>query len=201
MSVDDRFTLDKYIIYNSYQVPSLGFNPDGISFLFGYSILNESGKKLFTLKVLPLDGIMKIEFCDSPDSKVPILTVIKDKKFQFLASYSVLDSQGTAIGSLKNKMSLIREKWVIKDGSNTDVGQVVGRFTVGLPCYEIYLNNIRVGFYKRKFGPLQQSTIDLSQDPEKKLDRRLAIGFGIAIDVSTNGGSFVHHVNEKATDR
>lgn len=128
-----------------------------------------------------------------------ILTIKARQILDFGATYNVVDPQsGAAVGGLRRKglRSLARDKWLLLDPQGQEIGMIQedrlylalmrrwGRFLALLlpQRYTVSIEGQPVAFIKQHFNPLVlKYTLDLSQDYEKKLDRRLAMAAGVLL--------------------
>jgi len=121
--------------------------------------------------------------------------------------YDVLDAGGAPIGRLEHlfKKSLIRTTWRIVGADETEVAlaheksqaiaiarRVVDFVPYGewipIPYDFVLLDGDReLGHFRRKFLSVRDRyVLDLSHDADRRLDRRLAIALGIALDALQN---------------
>lgn len=112
------------------------------------------------------------------------------------ASYDVVESAGgKKIGVLRRKFwaSLARDQWTILDESDREVGMVqedslfaalIRRFLLPIipQSYTITLGGKVVGDIRQHFNPFVfRATMDLTQDPDRKLHRLLGVAAGILL--------------------
>jgi uncharacterized protein YxjI len=111
------------------------------------------------------------------------------------------------IGALEHqfKASLLRSTWRVRDGSNQEVAvarerslplAIVRRVIDFVPDigglipipynFDILAGDAVIGKMDRKFKLRDQYVLDLSGDPDRKLDRRLAIALAIGLDTLQN---------------
>lgn len=130
-----------------------------------------------------------------------LLDVLQDKKFWLLnANYSVVDSAGNLLARLtKNYLyDLFRKRWVgrLPDGSMLCIAREDSiilsmlRRLIG-PMYGLLRTNFVIqpsedgpiiGEFNRKFTLFDRYVLDLSGDPQRQLDRRVAIALGVMLD-------------------
>lgn len=128
-----------------------------------------------------------------------LLTIKARQILDFGATYNVVDPQsGAAVGGLRRKglRSLARDKWLLLDPQGQEIGMIqedrlslalirrwVRFLALLLPQrYTVSIEGQPAAFIKQHFNPfVLKYTLDLSQDYEKKLDRRLAIAAGILL--------------------
>lgn len=130
-----------------------------------------------------------------------VLTILQDKKAWLLsATYSVLDANENLLARLeKNYLyNLFRKRWNCRaaDGSllcvaNEDslvlslLRRVLGTF-FGLLRANFVLQagdtDQMIGAFNRQFTLLDRYVLDLSRDPQRTLDRRVALAIGVMLD-------------------
>ena len=113
---------------------------------------------------------------------------------------------GETIGVLEHLLkSILRTTWRISDGSGEEVGMVHERSLptailrraidfvpdvgglIPIPYnFDILVDGSVAGTMNRKFQLRDRYVLDLSADPDKRLDRRLAIALAIGLDTLQN---------------
>lgn len=93
------------------------------------------------------------------------------------------------VGELKRKglSSLIRPRWIIRDANGLKIGtayqdsllKALLRFKLD---FHIKIAGQKVGKFVRKWSIRDKYLLDLSGDPKKLFDRRLALALGIVLD-------------------
>jgi hypothetical protein len=90
---------------------------------------------------------------------------------------------------------MLKDEWIILDKNRNEVGMIkerggfkwfIRRFIISsLPYeYDIMLQGQPVGFVKEKFQVIGDTYyLDLNQDINRQLDRRLAIAAGLMMDI------------------
>ena len=172
----DKFGIDRYVIVQ--KLISIGKK---------YYVKDEGGNDLFFARMEKFKLKPKI-FLYSEDTKSnEILTISPRNILDFNATYDVVDSKTqTLVGSLKREglHSLFQNKWNILDASGNVIGTaretgimaIVRRFVMNWKLdFEIELQGQRIGSLSRKLSIGDRYVLDLSGDPAKKLDRRLAV--------------------------
>ena len=130
-----------------------------------------------------------------------LLEVLQDKKWQPITStYTVRDFKGTPIARLaKNWLyNMIRKRWYVYDPAgellytakeDSIILSLLRRF-LG-PLFGLLRTNFLilrgdtediVGEFKRKFTILDRYVLDLSADPQRLMDRRIALALGLMLD-------------------
>ena len=123
------------------------------------------------------------------------------------SKYDVVDAQDGQIGLLEHlfKQSLLRSTWRISNAAGEEIAvarersqamAILRRAIDFVPEYgglipipynfDIVSGDEPIGKMDRKFKLRDQYVLDLSGDPDKKLDRRLAIALAIGLDTLQN---------------
>ena len=123
------------------------------------------------------------------------------------SKYDVVGADGESIGLLEHlfKQSLLRTTWRISDAAGAEVARaqerslpmaVARRVIDFVPDYgglipipynfDLLAGDRVVGTMNRRFKLRDQYVLDLSADPDKVLDRRLAIALAIGLDTLQN---------------
>lgn len=131
-----------------------------------------------------------------------VLRILQDRKFTPInATYTVLDASGQVIARLhKNYLyNFFRKRWYIYglDGSvqfmamEDSVVLSLLRRALG-PMYGLLRTNFiivrgensedEIGQFNRKFTLLDRYVLDLSDDPQRTFDRRVALALGLMLD-------------------
>jgi len=152
-----------------------------------YYIKDGNGRDIFYARMEKFRLKPKIFVYSDDSQKEEILTIAPRNFLDFNATYDVIDSKsGTRVGSLKREglHSMFQNKWNILDASGNVVGsaqesgamaafrRVVMNWKLD---FEISLHGRRIGRLTRKLAIGDMYSLDLSGDPGKRLDRRLAI--------------------------
>ena len=130
-----------------------------------------------------------------------LIDVLQDKKWQPITStYTVRDFKGTPIAKLaKNWLyNLFRKRWYVYDPAgrllytakeDSIILSLLRRF-LG-PLFGLLRTNFLilradsediVGEFKRKFTILDRYVLDMSADPQRLVDRRIALALGLMLD-------------------
>lgn len=132
-----------------------------------------------------------------------LLDILQDKKFQpITTTYTVRDVRGRPLARLgKNWLfNIIRKRWYVwappPDGrllfvakEDSVILSLLRRF-IG-PLFGLLRTNFIflpagtedvIGEFKRKFTILDRYVLDMSADPQRLMDRRLAIALGVMLD-------------------
>ncbi len=130
-----------------------------------------------------------------------LLTVLQDKKVEiFSSTFRVVDSQGQLVARLKKHYlwDILRKRWYCyhPDGTllcmaNEDsiilsllrrvLGDLFGILRTNFIITQGKSDRI-LGEFNRKFTILDRYVLDLSSDPQKSLDRRIALALGVILD-------------------
>lgn len=176
MAATDKFQIDTYEM--AQKMLSIGKK---------YYIKDGSGNDLFFARMEKFKLKPKIYVYSDDSQSDEILTIAPRNILDFNATYDVTDSKtGALVGSLKREgfHSLLQNKWNLLDPNGNVVGTaqetgimaIVRRLVMNWKLdFEIDYQGRRVGSLSRKLSIGDRYVLDLSGDPEKKLDRRLAI--------------------------
>ena len=195
----DRFTIRQRVrmVGNRYEVRVAG--PD-----------DEEGElaafvqqKTFALKE-------DLRFFGDQEKATELFRLKAKKRFDPAARYFVTDAEGTAIGELAKafKRSLARSTWrVYGPGGEQEfmwaterslirsvlrrllslaglipiVGEIIGLIPIRYH-FDFFADDRNVGSFERRFGLRDRYILDLSADPERRIDRRVAIALAVAMD-------------------
>ncbi len=173
---DTRFGHDRYAMVQ--KLMSIGKK---------YYIKDPDGNDVFYARMEKFKLKPKI-FIYSDESMAETLLVIAPRNIlDFNATYDVMDAHGDVlIGSLKREgvQSLFQNKWNILDAGGNVVGYaresagraILRRLVIGWKLdFEITYGGRHIGSLRKAISIGDRYTLDLSGDPEKKLDRRLAV--------------------------
>jgi uncharacterized protein YxjI len=152
-----------------------------------YYIKDGSGRDIFYARMEKFKLKPKIFVYSDDSQKEEILTIAPRNFLDFNATYDVIDSKsGTLVGSLKREglHSMFQNKWNILDAAGNTIGgaqesgamAVFRRMVMNWKLdFEIVLQGRRIGSLTRKLAIGDLYSLDLSGDPGKHLDRRLAV--------------------------
>jgi uncharacterized protein YxjI len=125
-------------------------------------------------------------YSDDTQSDI-VLSIAPRNLLDFNATYDVIDAKSqTLVGSLKRDgvRSIFQNKWNIMDAGGNVVGSaeesgamaVFRRLVMNWKLdFDILFQGGRIGSLNRKVSFGDKYALDLSGDPGKKLDRRLAV--------------------------
>ena len=93
------------------------------------------------------------------------------------------------VGELKRKalVSIIKPKWIIRDANGHEIGKAYQDSLLKALLhfkldFHIKVLGQKIGKFVRKWTLRDRYLLDLSGDPKKMLDRRLALALGIVLD-------------------
>jgi hypothetical protein len=147
----------------------------------------------------------QIDFFTDETRQVPLLRLQSRKVFEFRGMTDVLIPTGQVIGTFKKNFgkSLLRSSWTILGAGGQPLATAqesnmfiavlrriwgtlpyVGDIPFFLPFhFDIALPDGRqIGRYRRVAAIRDRYVLDLSGDPQRWLDRRLALAFTVALD-------------------
>jgi uncharacterized protein YxjI len=186
--VQQRFTP----LVNLYRISTVG--PDGRS----------AGTELCHVRQKRLKVREQIDFFADPDEKTPVLRIKARSVFEMRGRYDVVTPDGTVVGQLQKQFarSLLRSTWTILDGQGRDIVTaqeqsvpvailrrlwdiipVVGEIALPIPFhFDLLVGDHRIGEYRRLLGLRDRYLLDLPDDPERRLDRLVAVALTVALD-------------------
>ena len=186
--VQQRFTP----LVNLYRISTVG--PDGRS----------AGSELVHVRQKRLKVREQIDFFADADAKVPVLRIKAHSVFEMRGRYDVITPDGIVAGQLQKQFarSLLRSTWTVLDGQGRDIATaqeqsvpvailrrlwdfvpVVGEVPLPIPFhFDLLVGDHRVGEYRRLIGLRDRYLLDLSGDPERRLDRLVAVALTVALD-------------------
>jgi len=150
---------------------------------------------------VPLSAKRHVTFYRDASKRDRLLEVLQDKKWQpITATYTVRDFRGKPLaGFAKNILyNLIRKRWYIY-GPDRRLQFVAKEDSVILsllrrflgPLFGVLRTNFIIlrpdseeviGEFKRKFTILDRYVLDMSGDPQRLMDRRVALALGVMLD-------------------
>ncbi len=139
-----------------------------------YKIMNRSGKDLYVAK---RKFLSKIVIMKDRNSETPFLT-IEPARISIWSKHNILDSDGNLIGKISTG-GLARLYGEILDRSDNVISILEIPGWIGLPKIGILRENRRIGdFYLKSTRPTEY-VMNLSEDTEKCLDRRIGLALAI----------------------
>jgi uncharacterized protein YxjI len=192
--LDQLFVQQKFApIANRYLISTLG--PDGRS----------AGELLAYVEQKRMKIREQIDFFTDETKQVPLMRLRARKVFEFRGMTDVLIPSGQVIGTFQKNFgkSLVRSAWTILAPGGQPLATAqesnlflalfrriwgvlpyVGDVPFFLPFhFDLFLPDGRpIGGYKRVAAIRDRYVLDLSGDPQRWLDRRLALAFTVALD-------------------
>jgi hypothetical protein len=119
-----------------------------------------------------------------------LLNIRARKILDWSTAYDIVDSfSGQKVGTIKRKgwKSMVRDEWVVMDANDNELGRIqedsamlalFRRFITSLipQDYSFTLRGRHIGSAKQNLNFfLPKMTVDLSEDPSRELDRRIAL--------------------------
>jgi hypothetical protein len=193
----DRFLVEQLIrpIVNLYRVTPLGIGetPAGGPAVF-------VRQKRMALKE-------DIRFYADESETQELFRIKARRMFEFRGRYDVTAADGSTIGALEKSFgrSLLRSTWRVLDADNSELAiahersvpvAIARRFVDFVPSvgslipipyhFDILVSGARIGGMTRKFQLRDRYVLDLSDDPGRRIDRRLGIALAIGLDTLQN---------------
>ena len=192
--LDQLFVQQRFApVANLYRISTLG--PDGRS----------AGELLAAVRQKRMKIRERIDFFADEAQTVPLLRLQSRRVFEFRGVTDVVLPDGQVIGTLKKVFgaSLLRSSWSVLDPSGREVATAresslfiailrrlwssipyVGDVPFFLPFhFDLHAPDGRqIGRYTRIVALRDRYVLDLSGDPERRLDRRVAMAFTVALD-------------------
>jgi len=142
-----------------------------------------------------------VTFYRDESKQDPVLQILQDKKWQILiATFTVTDMSGQVLARLrKNHLSnFIRKQWlcyapdgsvlcVIKEDSmilallRRFIGPLLGILRTNFIILAAPTKNV-IGEFNRNYTILDRYVLDMTADPKRTLDRRIALAIGVMLD-------------------
>jgi len=150
---------------------------------------------------VPLSAKRHVTFYRDASKRDRLIEVLQDKKWQpITATYTVRDFRGKPLARFAKNIlyNLIRKRWYI-NGPDGRVQFVAKEDSVILsllrrflgPLFGVLRTNFIIlrpdsedviGEFKRKFTILDRYVLDMSADPQRLMDRRVALALGVMLD-------------------
>ena len=195
-----KFDRDKFLI-----------NQRRLSIKEKYYVYDEEGSELFYVeRPFRLFGRRTITVFSDDSKSEALMSLIQDHLWEmFHRNYTVADADGQVIArcSRNNLTSLFRRGWRIMDPDGAMTARarenslllcIIRRVLDLIPYVEIIGGIVKtdfdflvtagdgqeekIGTFKRRFSIFDKYVLDLSEDSERNLDRRVALGVGILLD-------------------
>jgi hypothetical protein len=154
---------------------------------------------------LPIFAVVAVASCDwlhlqffRADSKSePLLEILQDKKFTVSYSrYTVNDPNGRTLAQFSTNLfkDLFRRRWICCDPSgqvmcvallDSPLRALIRAWMTKIPSMNYLILNGQtgavIGLFNREPTLLDRCVLDLSQDPQRTLDRRVALALGVIL--------------------
>lgn len=186
-SQNPKFALDKYLVHQK----MLSLNSK-------YYVYDELQRPLFFVErpVLKLKAHVTIFEDDSRSAKV--LELRQDRIIAINRMFTLLTPEGGTLCVFERQglFSMLRRTWRITgpDGQHIATAQedswakaLLRRFVTDYirTDFEVLMaDGTKVGYFHRKFTLGDKYSLDLSADPGRRLDRRIAVGLAILLDTA-----------------
>lgn len=146
-----------------------------------------------------LSPLRHVTFYRDDSMAEQLIEVMQDSKWQIpTATYTLRDAAGTALAKFRKNylFDIFRKKWECQTGDGRELCVAredsillsMLRRLLG-PLFGILRTNFVIesggqviGEFNRKFTILDRYVLDMSQDPRRTLDRRIAIALGVMLD-------------------
>ena len=164
------------------------------------------GIAVFVIVMMAAGKKRHVSFHGGTNQSSPrVIEVLQDKKVQFpTRTFTVLDGSGEPIGMLSKNFlhSILRKHWTIRDGRGRPVATVredsiilslIRRVGAFVPLLRFMRTNFlffkfgsdrELGEFRRKRTILDKYVLDLTTDPTRILDRRLAVAMAVMLDTA-----------------
>ncbi len=192
----DAFFIDQLIrpVANLYRISTLG--PDRRS----------AGEPLAFVRQKKLAIKEDIRFFADESENVELFRLKARAMLEFAAKYDVTTPAGERVGTLQKVFgaSLVRSRWRILGPDEQEIAQAYERSLpiallrrakelvpyaefVPVPFhFDVLRDGTSLGSVDRAFSVRDRYTLDLSGDPERSIDRRVAIALAIGLDALQN---------------
>lgn len=150
---------------------------------------------------IPLSAKRHITFYRDQTKRARLLEILQDKKFQpITATYTVRDPTGKVLALLWKSYlyNAIRKRWYVKspDGAvrflakedsiilsllRRLLGPMLGLLRTNFIIVREGTDDV-IGEFNRKLTILDRYALDLKADPQRTLDRRVALALGVMLD-------------------
>lgn len=193
--------LDPRYSYSTYWVRRKPFK------LFGgkFYIFDQVGQLVMYAKIKAFKSKEDIRLYADENMETELLIMRPRQIIDFPVAYDVTDATtGEKVGVLKKRMiirgrrmldmkSVIRDKWVLMDGRDTEIGVIqednvvlalARRFICNLIPRKLYciIQGQKVALFKQGFNPfVLKMTLDFTPDTANLLDRRLGLASAILL--------------------
>lgn len=183
---DSKFDRDKFLVHQ--KMLSIGAK---------YYVYDEDQEPLFFVQRPALRLKAHIEIFDDDTKNVRRLMLRQDRILAINQHFTLLTPEDQVLCTYERRglLSLVRRTWVIRNSVGQEIAQAredswakaVFRRLFGWmrTDFEILLaDNTHVGAFHRKFTIGDKYALDLTNDPDRRLDRRIAVGLAILLDTA-----------------
>jgi uncharacterized protein YxjI len=169
---------------------------DALLAIFGYGV----AFAVFVVVSMSARPLRHVTIYRDDSRREIILRVLQDQRVAVVVrTYTVTTGDGTVLARLRKNYvyNLVRKRWLLEDSDGRVIAQAVEesivlsllRRVLG-PLFGLLRTNFvfegpdgeELGEFNRKFTLLDRYVLDLREDPERKLDRRLAVATGVMLD-------------------
>ena len=142
-----------------------------------------------------------VTFYRTEQGREPLFEILQDAKFQPVnQTFTVRDGAGKVIGLFRKNVftNILRRKWVATTPSGATIfvakedsvllsllRRLLGPFFGLLRAHFVFTRSTSdtvVGEFNRKLSLLDRYVLDLTRDPKRQIDRRLALAMGVILD-------------------
>jgi uncharacterized protein YxjI len=139
-----------------------------------------------------------LQFFRDDSKSEPLLEILQDQKFVlFTHTYTVNDPNGRTLARFSKNLltDIFRKRWKCHDPSgqvmcvaleDSQLRALIRRFLTRLLPMNFHIlhgqTGAVIGQFDRKFTLLDRYVLDLSGDPQRTLDRRVALALGVMLD-------------------
>ena len=201
-NISPKFDRDKFFI-----------NQKRLSFKEKYYVYDEQGTELFYVeRPIRVFARRNITVFGDDSKSEPLLFISQDHYWEiFHRSFTVADADGQVIAKLSrnNFTSLFRRGWIIMAPSGATIARAredslllaaIRRIVQFIPFVALiggiiktdfhFLardstgNEQKIGAFNRRLTLFDKYVLDLTEDSERKLDRRVALAVGVLLDTA-----------------
>ncbi|HOO56853.1 MAG TPA: zinc ribbon domain-containing protein [bacterium] len=189
VAVPPGLSLDKYY-----------FNQKILSIREAYYVYNEHQQEILFVKRLILALKRHIMIYTDRNENNMVMKLLQDQVFQIVYKwFTLVDEHGNTLARFRrnNFISLLRRSWDIFAPDGTMIAQVAedswgkalfrrfGPFGDFFKTdFIITVGEQVIGTFVRKLTIADKYVLDMSGDPQKRLDRRVALALGILLDTA-----------------
>jgi len=186
-NADPKFARDKFLIHQKMMTLNAK-----------YYVYDENEQPLFFVERPALKLKAHVQVFDDDTKTAKRLMLRQDKIIAINQLFTLLTPEEQVICTFERQglFSMLRRTWNIRDpqGQLIAIAQedswakaIIRRFVTEWirTDFEVLLaDNTRVGYFHRKFTIGDKYSLDLTADPGRRLDRRIAVGLAILLDTA-----------------